>query len=716
MRPTRAVSIAVCASLTSGCAVKEPKPVQAIYRAQEDAGTVEIAVQSVAPFEEYVDQLQPRFTLTADAAYQAAITDTQLEELRALRSLAFSLGISFPTVTLSRSSTTTTENGASKTTSSETKSRASGAPPNAPEPPTGSLPEAFTVQSGLGVDAALRYRAASALMQEVALLSTYVKDAAVRANTIPFVVRLLATVFPSSRRAPYDVYSAIAFFATDPKPTVYGRGGFEEYARIYNTGDPPLEALRQLAHSPRCEGEPVEVVPLFVTDNVESSVLTSGRENQSGLGVGLSGTVANLGVSASGRSKTSASVRTAGRDLNSLVTIGRASANTLEARFGAAAVEGTYQTQPRTYSVTALTLMPTTELPNSDLALPCRSVRFTARSAFRHADTGTELPSASASWLGEEAVKTLSDVGLAVAPIYSKNLSEALFEGTFDHLAAIFPPAERRAAIAPLQRAWPRLVSLTRRTGQSAGSFEVPVGGFRFFYSPRPGDAPFPLLDNDETAELFMSGATGLRGDAIIGRLEFDVNGKKIALQSDVATVTDNGRTVRVRFRSPKKTTGLDVKVADVELAYRPPEQRWHPTQDSWTWKQVNTPIVYGIKPANDPKPEFTIATASPYVIVDESGSAQVRVEIRRTGKTAHKVHFLLEGAHVASAVPPLGTDGADYLSDVDRAYVLQLDNVLPGSIMKLRSWRMDGDKKVAAADVPVLAVSVAHPVEVLRR
>jgi len=41
---------------------------EAIFKTQPEAGTVHVGLQSVAPFEEYLDQLQPTFTLTAEQA------------------------------------------------------------------------------------------------------------------------------------------------------------------------------------------------------------------------------------------------------------------------------------------------------------------------------------------------------------------------------------------------------------------------------------------------------------------------------------------------------------------------------------------------------------------------------------------------------------------------------------------------------------------------
>src|SRR5262245_13531704 len=76
--------------------VKTPEPPVNELSSQVEAGAVEVAVQSVAPFEEYIEQLQPRFTLGGQTALDEAIAQSQIQQIQALRALILSLQVSLP--------------------------------------------------------------------------------------------------------------------------------------------------------------------------------------------------------------------------------------------------------------------------------------------------------------------------------------------------------------------------------------------------------------------------------------------------------------------------------------------------------------------------------------------------------------------------------------------------------------------------------------------
>jgi len=42
-------------------------------RRQDDIATVQVAVQSIAPFEDYIDSLQPNFSMTDDKALEDVV-------------------------------------------------------------------------------------------------------------------------------------------------------------------------------------------------------------------------------------------------------------------------------------------------------------------------------------------------------------------------------------------------------------------------------------------------------------------------------------------------------------------------------------------------------------------------------------------------------------------------------------------------------------------
>jgi hypothetical protein len=688
-----------CPGLACSLASSRPIPSQQRFASQQDAGAVQISVQSVAPFEEYVDALQPRFALTPDAAFETAIADTQLAELRALRSALFSAGVTVPTSAVDGGATTLT-------------------PPSAPAAAAGTLTPIDISSRTVALDPSLRYRAAAALMQEVALLSSYVRDAAVSTNTAPYVVRFLVTVLPSARRIPYDVYSAVSLFAdTNGEPGIYGRGTRREVERDFKKGDYDFTEAEQ--HS--CLGTPVDVVPLFVTDNVESSVLAASREEVGGAAAAAGGTVANLGLTAGGRIDGQNGARTMGRDINSLFTLGRASGNTLETRLGAFSVEGTFHTVPRTYSLTALALVPGKRDAHGELILPCTAVRFTARSEFRDADTGQLLRRPSSAQLKEAIRGRLAEEGVRLAgpPELAARLKgrkvtadpwyEAILAGDFEVYLASFQESSHSGA----ERLWPDLVSWSRRWGWSSGRFEVPLGGFRY-----PGDTPdgaprIPLVDDGEKAEITMVGARGLRSEGLSGFLRFsDQKGiADVVVVATAAVASKDGRAATITFPSPRKTlNGSDVRFVDATVTYISMAYRWNEGQN-WSWSQRETPVLR-TEPARKKEPEcgFAAAASAPFIVADKDGAGEIRLQVRRSGTVdgrplSARIHIQTEGAHVAKSVPALATDGADLLAELDRAYLLSLKGLLPGSTVRVRSFRKAGDATVAGPEIPLLVV-----------
>jgi hypothetical protein len=72
------------------------------------------------------------------------------------------------------------------------------------------------------------------------------------------------TVFPTARDEPYDVYSTVSFFkgSQPPLSTPAEKIELSNFLRGLGFIGTPLDET--------CDGHPLEVIPLFVTDNLES--------------------------------------------------------------------------------------------------------------------------------------------------------------------------------------------------------------------------------------------------------------------------------------------------------------------------------------------------------------------------------------------------------------------------------------------------------------
>ncbi|HET8796106.1 MAG TPA: hypothetical protein VFO89_00355, partial [Thermoanaerobaculia bacterium] len=250
---------AVIAVLALGCgSTQRVREIQS----QDSVGKISVGVQSIAPFDDaYVRQISPNFTLTTPDALQA-ISQARIRELETLREVLLAarldLGARGTSVTKATEAATGAETTVKETTT-ETKTPGTAPATQLPAAIAATLAR-LTDDETVTIDAALRYRTAASLIQEVALLNRYVRDAAIARNTAPYVVRFLVTVSPYSRELPYDASVSIELTDSNKKPIV--------------------------------------VVPLFVTDTIETSREGSFARAASAVGGDVGGVLGTgIGVS-----------------------------------------------------------------------------------------------------------------------------------------------------------------------------------------------------------------------------------------------------------------------------------------------------------------------------------------------------------------------------------------------------------------------------------
>lgn len=251
------------AAILASCSSTDPEAGAHKVGSQEQAGMVHLARGMIAPWDEYIDTLQPNFSMTSDGAAALALPTTSYTQQVVASAFNFGLQLGLPQTTqmlsngnnVSNGTTTTngttTANGSTSTTSSETNATNPGTAPGSPLA-AGTMPvaSALPVPTGtLKTDAILRYTAATAIYQEIQLLNSYLKDAAFRQDYVPFIVRLPINIEAYARGEPYDVYIDASFFAECSDAS----------------GD----------------GIPATVIPLLVTDDLETSQGTNARDSRS---------------------------------------------------------------------------------------------------------------------------------------------------------------------------------------------------------------------------------------------------------------------------------------------------------------------------------------------------------------------------------------------------------------------------------------------------
>ena len=577
-----------CLLLMSCSHFRDTKPVR--FAKQADVGSVHVAVQSVAPFEGYINSLQPQFEYDTNKAIAAAIQQTQTEESQLFRALMASLSVSGPQTALSN--TKKTEGGIRTEEHTETTTQGDLGKVTAPAAaPTNTAAAKSLADEKIGLDQSLTFRAAAALLQEVTLLNAYVRDAAISRGARPYIIRMLVTLFPNARLEPYDAYSTISFFETP-------RSGDDEYLRTagFTTyeaaeGDAAIQADIALALKGAKEApctRPIEVIPLVVTDNIESSLHSDAAQRIRDLSAALQAFAGATAVGANARSRAEDSNKTLSRNLNSLFTLARVAPNAIEARLGAAWANGRFVMVPRTFNVTVILLVPTaTKTGIGTEVVPCPNVTFISMTRMRDAEKGTLLPNRTARVLAQHFKGLAANWGLRfdeqLAPSYHA-LVRLAQQGDFATFQTEFQKIPTRSGSNTVDSmvVWNEFVALSSLTGRSRGTFQVPLQDSRFFDENARGT----LVDNGTLIELALNGGANILGDRVSATLRLDREKQPpLFINSHKITVGLDGRSVVVYFPSARAMLGgRKPKRVFVSVRYEEGTREWQTSSYTREW------------------------------------------------------------------------------------------------------------------------------------
>jgi hypothetical protein len=736
----RALRFAITLSLVAviGC-VNASLPVKSFSR-QEDAGTVHVAVQSIAPFDEdYITQLQPVLQLT-DEQLANAIAQTRIQEIQRLRALLVEAGFLLPSATLTSTKTTTDGTTSQTTTEQTTPPAADKIPSSVAEIAMGGSPFEIA-DKGVKSDVSNTLRNVVALRQEVALLNRQVRDAAVSRGTRPYVVRFLVTLNPFARREPYNAYATISLFTSTPEtfiPSMFRDtgtactqcqacdkctdGGCEACHACVRcardtapVSESSLNKLLKSVGSVEC-GKPLEVIPLFVTDNLESSFDSISLQSTTSLGGGIGGTVQNVAAQVRSRFQADNRNRALARSFNALFTIARLSRGTVEARLGAFTSGTDFEMVPRTYNVTVLALAPTlqgaieratnleqslrdvADAPLSRMAsaelLACRDVTFTSLYRFTDGRTGKTLLFTNGAAAAAERLR--ASWNLPPTADLTPLIAYAQYDAYDDYIAALplSNLGRNDLTTAPRKEArdmfWLDLIDVARTSGRSYGRFNIPVYLFELF----PQSANGTVLDDGQTATLTIAGSRNLSSSAVLAHLEVD---RVHTLQSSAINVSGDGRRAAITFPSPRKVLGKApqhvravVERASGRNAFETQiPHRWEAATDTVSPRLSYLDISKAPAPEKEKLGITMSVTADHIVITDESGAAgTIAVAFQNADPTKPKnVRFEIVGAYVASTSPETTVNGPDRVASANGTYVLTLRNLRLGSKVSVRSY-----------------------------
>jgi hypothetical protein len=708
---------------------------------RDEVAQVHVGVQSVAPFEDYVDALQPRFDLTAAAALDAAVAQTQNSEIRRLQALALSLKAGLPQTGVTSSDVTTTTGGTTSTSSTTTSTKTPGTLDSAPAPPAviGSLPDVLAGPAATSpqLDAALRYRAATALYQEVSLLSRYVRDAAVARNETPYVVRFLVSVFPSARLSPYDAYVTVSFahkYDPDLEPVLRGDNysRLKAYSDLYrrsqstpSTVPPPPALMEQLKvvdsaftevkaaideaktkltaankTAPDCANQPAHVVPLFVTDTFESSLDSTALLGSRDLGLSLGGTVSGVALGAGLSDRLEDERRWLNRGLNGLYTLGSPSDHSLEVRLGAAYAGDLYVMVPRTYSLTALVLAQSQETvftsSSASAIVPCNSITFTTTYDFYDADKGTLVPPRP----------TTPENGTTEA----KSAAATAGGTTANGAAASAPSFALPNAQAAFQR--PLLYGTVQDDGKVA-KLSI-TGGAGLVAETASAVLKVPAVGTNKALSLIQTNATVNAARTAV-TFEFpsvrSLRGcDKQKATSDPKPAAGGGKPPVVKAKKdaapppappaePDPCGGQYSVETDIQAAHfswsRLSERKIMKMDVDHVQATVETPATA----------KFQVAIPAGRVLASADGLGSLQV-LLRAEKPVTGVLLSVDGGEIIG-IAGLTLAGSDWTLNAPAAYNLSLRNLLPNTAVTIKAWQMVDSKRVDAAPQTAAVVSL---------
>lgn len=389
-------------SLGTACTAEMSMTQPVFVNSRDEAAAVLIVVNTVAPWDQVADALQPNFALTGDQALQQIVPTTERIQEQVLTAFGLSLGLGLPQ-SFSQSSTTKTISppqtaGSTSTTTSTTQP---GSVPQAPTgvPAGGQLPAAPAVSGDIGLDPILRYQAALALYQAVQLMNREVQNAAVKDGFVPYLVTVKFAVMPYRRNLPYDMHARISFFppATGSPGTPLKLTSAETDAKKLDPATDAVPTQRGCHDSQKLP----QIVPLLVTDDIERALKSRAVEAARQLGVALSFMSHGVGGSLGASNVNQTLDAISGQEINSRLTVTRLSDNTIYARIGAA-----YETTAgvalvgQTYNVSLLLLVPFDYFVREDCEV---QIQILTHSEFRDAFHGGILADRPTSTLVRQA-------------------------------------------------------------------------------------------------------------------------------------------------------------------------------------------------------------------------------------------------------------------------------------------------------------------------
>ena len=459
-----------------------------------------------------------------------------------------------------------------------------------------------------------------------------------------------------------------------------------------------LAQARALAELP---DSPV-VIPLLVTDNLEATAHSKAIDQIRQFGLALTAMISGFGGNAEVSRRVEDLNTTSGRDYNSLLTVGRATDNTIRVRLGAAqGVENTFEALPRTHSITLLLLVPQGVATSDD-----RTLRLQATTEFvnDHGKPFKRRPTASRDRVLDKLARKYEHLGFL--PIKrTQQILQTLSDCVARSQQRCFVDELQKCVNADQWASFPRdlfytdLASTIIANEHSSTIFEVPPAAKLSFF---PTQTPIMKDDGKSAAAVVLTGATRLDADRLTatahirGAQPMDIPASGVAVDKGRrnATFTFPSLAALKLDMTPSAPAGYRFDSLTVEAYDRTPSNAPNVQPASPPIWRATYPSGYYVK-IEPPKPDRTydISLASEFLLANEKGDGVLNVyfTLGKPEMRVTKLYVEVDGADVR-AFRAVGDskilDNTKQLVMVGDGFIqLELFNLSPVTPVKIRAY-----------------------------
>ena len=464
--------------LSSACQHTQDPYVEAEVNHTGQAGTLMVSVNAAVPWTTLESELSPNFKMSSgDDALTKVVQSTATINSQIIEAFGLGLAAGLPQLSKTTSDTivNTTTDGVTTTTetSSIAKERKPGEVPTVPgiAPPDGSTvgnedasTPATTGDSASapsppptpGIDAQTQYKAARSLYQSVKLLNSEIEHVALRKGYVPQILMLKLTNIIYQRNLPYDTHATVSFFNS-----------------TNNSSSTRLPY----------------VFPILATDNLERAIVNNSAQLSSQIGLALSGMISNVGLGVNAQNQSSQLNAITANEINSLMTVGRMTDNSIYVRIGAAnQASSRFSMVGQTYDVAVLLLVPEEYYTVG----PEVRIGVVSQHKFMHARNGKELANIpfkdyedkldsilerytykglKESWLNATRKRKMEHVGRVynsiTSNVFDENVKTAIANLMIDCCVDYFVSTGTQQAI------WTQIANLNANSSVKSASIEI---------------------------------------------------------------------------------------------------------------------------------------------------------------------------------------------------------------------------------------------------